>query len=96
MAQAAKGLALISHARPRCEEIAFAGSSAARAMTPSLSATPERSSRSSPTNGTDTLQTTLTNYSLPANVENLTYIGTGDVTWTATVANEILYGRGGQ
>jgi Ca2+-binding RTX toxin-like protein len=37
----------------------------------------------------------LTNYSLPANVENLTYIGTGDVTWTATVANEILTGGAG-
>ena len=37
-------------------------------------------------NGTDTVQTTLSSYQLPANVERLVYTGTGSFTATANAA----------
>ena len=46
-------------------------------------------------NGTDTVQTTLSSYQLPANVERLVYTGTGSFTATATVAAEQITGGTG-
>jgi Ca2+-binding RTX toxin-like protein len=54
--------------------------------------------------GFDTVQTTLSSYTLRLNVEALTYIGTGDFTGTGTsednvitggAGNDVLAGRGG-
>jgi hypothetical protein len=46
-------------------------------------------------NGTDTVQTTLSSYQLPANVERLVYTGSGGFTSTATAAGEIITGGTG-
>ena len=46
-------------------------------------------------NGTDTLQTTLSSYQLPANIEKLVYIGTGSFTSTATAAQQTITGGTG-
>ncbi len=46
-------------------------------------------------NGTDTVQTTLSSYQLPANVERLVYTGTGSFTSTATAAGETITGGTG-
>ena len=46
-------------------------------------------------NGTDTVQTTLSSYQLPANVERLVYTGAGSFTATATVAAEQITGGTG-
>src|SRR6202022_4270307 len=48
-----------------------------------------------PGNGTDTVQTTLSSYQLPANVERLVYTGSGGFTSTATAAGEIITGGTG-
>jgi Ca2+-binding RTX toxin-like protein len=45
--------------------------------------------------GDDTVITSIANYVLPANVENLTYIGAGDATLTGNSADNILIGAGG-
>src|SRR5207237_942702 len=46
-----------------------------------------------PGEGTDTVKTTLSSYALPANVENLTYIGAGSFTGTGNaLANTITGG----
>ncbi|PDS77016.1 M10 family metallopeptidase, partial [Rhizobium sp. L43] len=45
--------------------------------------------------GTDTLRTTLANYALGADIENLTYIGTGTFTGTGNALNNILTGGAG-
>jgi Ca2+-binding RTX toxin-like protein len=45
--------------------------------------------------GTDTVQTTLSSYQLPANVERLVYTGSGSFTSTATAANETITGGTG-
>jgi Ca2+-binding RTX toxin-like protein len=45
--------------------------------------------------GSDTVNTAILSYSLPANVENLTYTGTGNATLTGTSADNILTGAGG-
>ena len=45
--------------------------------------------------GTDTVQTTLSTYQLPANVERLVYTGSGSFTATATVAGEQITGGTG-
>ena len=46
-------------------------------------------------NGTDTVQTALSSYQLPANVERLVYTGTGSFTSTATAAGETITGGTG-
>ena len=46
-------------------------------------------------NGTDTLQTTLSSYQLPTNVERLVYTGTGSFMSTANAAGEIITGGTG-
>jgi hypothetical protein len=46
-------------------------------------------------NGTDTVQTTLSSYQLPVNVERLVYTGSGGFTSTATAAGEIITGGTG-
>jgi Ca2+-binding RTX toxin-like protein len=43
-------------------------------------------------NGTDTVQTTLSSYQLPVNVERLVYTGSGSFTSTATAAGETITG----
>jgi Ca2+-binding RTX toxin-like protein len=48
-----------------------------------------------PNNGTDTVQTTLPSYLLPANVEKLVYTGTGSFSSTATAAGETITGGPG-
>jgi serralysin len=48
-----------------------------------------------PNNGTDTVQTTLSSYQLPANVERLVYTGSGSFTSTATAAGETITGGTG-
>jgi Ca2+-binding RTX toxin-like protein len=45
--------------------------------------------------GTDTVRTTLLNYSLGDNVENLTFIGTGDFHGTGNALNNIITGGSG-
>ncbi|WP_244956111.1 M10 family metallopeptidase C-terminal domain-containing protein, partial [Rhizobium changzhiense] len=45
--------------------------------------------------GTDTVRTTSANYTLGANVENLTYIGTGTFTGIGNALNNILTGGAG-
>jgi Ca2+-binding RTX toxin-like protein len=45
--------------------------------------------------GTDTVQTTLSSYTLGANVENLTFIGTGDFSGTGNALNNRLQGGSG-
>ncbi|HEY8117621.1 MAG TPA: hypothetical protein VIE91_00130 [Methylophilaceae bacterium] len=45
--------------------------------------------------GTDTVETTLGIYTLSANVENLTYTGSGDFTGTGNALNNILTGGDG-
>ena len=46
-------------------------------------------------NGTDTVQTTLSSYQLPANIERLVFTGSGSFTATATVAGEQITGGTG-
>ena len=46
-------------------------------------------------NGTDTVQTTLNSYAMPANVEKLVFIGTGSFTSTANAAGESITGGTG-
>ena len=46
-------------------------------------------------NGTDTVQTTLNSYLLPANVEKLVFTGTGSFTSTANAAGESITGGTG-
>src|SRR6202165_3017294 len=48
-----------------------------------------------PNNGTDTVQTTLSSYQLPANVERLVYTGSGRFSSTATAAGETITGGTG-
>jgi Ca2+-binding RTX toxin-like protein len=45
--------------------------------------------------GTDTVQTTLTSYTLTANVENLTFIGAGAFTGTGNILNNTIAGGNG-
>ncbi|MFW2234379.1 beta strand repeat-containing protein, partial [Rhizobium sp. CRRU65] len=45
--------------------------------------------------GTDTVRTTLTSYTLAANVENLAYIGTGTFAGTGNALNNVLAGGAG-
>jgi len=46
--------------------------------------------------GTDTVQTaTLASYSLAANIENLTYTGTGNFTGTGNTSNNVITGAAG-
>ncbi len=45
--------------------------------------------------GTDTVRTSLLSYTLGANVENLTYTGTGDFTGTGTATANVLTGGAG-
>ncbi len=44
--------------------------------------------------GTDTVETTLASYTLPANVENLTFIGSGSFTGTGNALNNRITGDG--
>jgi len=46
-------------------------------------------------NGTDTIQTALASYQLPANIERLVHTGTGSFTSTATAAGEQITGGTG-
>jgi Ca2+-binding RTX toxin-like protein len=46
-------------------------------------------------NGTDTVQTTLSSYQLPANVETLVYTGSGTFTSSATAASQTIAGGAG-
>ena len=46
-------------------------------------------------NGTDTIQTALSSYQLPTNVERLVYTGSGSFTSTATAAGETITGGTG-
>ena len=46
-------------------------------------------------NGTDTVQTTLSSYQLPANIERLVFTGSGSFTSTATAAGEQITGGTG-
>jgi serralysin len=48
-----------------------------------------------PGNGTDAVQTTLSNYQLPVNVETLTYTGSGSFASTATASGETITGGSG-
>jgi Ca2+-binding RTX toxin-like protein len=48
-----------------------------------------------PDEGTDTVQTTLNAYALPANVENLTFSGVGDFTGTGNQLNNVIAGGAG-
>ena len=48
-----------------------------------------------PGEGVDTVQTTLTSYTLGANVENLTYLGTADFLGIGNALNNILNGGSG-
>ena len=45
--------------------------------------------------GTDTVQTTLANYNLTANVENLNYIGTGNFTGNGSAVANTIFTQGG-
>jgi Ca2+-binding RTX toxin-like protein len=45
--------------------------------------------------GTDTVLTTLTNYTLPVNVETLTFTGAGNFTGTGNSINNTINGAGG-
>ena len=46
-------------------------------------------------NGTDTVQTTLSSYQLPANIEKLVFTGSGSFTSTATAAGQTITGGTG-
>jgi hypothetical protein len=46
-------------------------------------------------NGNDTVQTTATSYAAPVNVENVTFIGSGDFTATANASGQRLTGAAG-
>jgi serralysin len=48
-----------------------------------------------PNGGTDTVKTTLTSYTLGANVENVTYTGTGDFVGTGNSLANAITGSGG-
>jgi len=45
--------------------------------------------------GTDEVRTTLSSYALPANVEKLTYVGTGNFAYTGGAGNDDVSGNGG-
>ncbi|HEV8678127.1 MAG TPA: calcium-binding protein, partial [Stellaceae bacterium] len=45
--------------------------------------------------GTDTVKTTLASYTLAANVENLTFIGSGSFAGTGNALNNVIIGLGG-
>ncbi|MBV9932435.1 MAG: hypothetical protein JO013_16035, partial [Alphaproteobacteria bacterium] len=45
--------------------------------------------------GTDEVRTTIANYALPANVEKLTYVGTGNWTFTGGAGNDNVAASGG-
>ena len=46
-------------------------------------------------NGTDAVQTSLSSYQLPVNVESLTYTGSGSFTSTATASGQAITGSNG-